>query len=108
MQSICPYCRQYLKNQPLRNSKCSECGRLTVVRGKQPFFDRPLLTEDEAFTSNIYERLTTSYGFDVTRTTYETVRTELTQQFGQPASWGDVAWSIHQQLADRFAKAGDF
>lgn len=108
MKNACPYCAVVLQKEPKRNSKCPHCHNQIIVRQKQPFFDRPLLTEADALISDEFEMLSSTVTFPVTKESYQATQRELTQRFGTEAGWDDVAWSTYQQLAEMFARQPDF
>lgn len=108
MKPTCPHCSQPIDNVPKRSGKCSRCGGAIRVNRNRTLFKKALLTEEEAFASMVFDRLVGYGAPKVTRATYETVRTQLTEKFGVPATWHDVAWTVHQQLLQRFARTGDF
>lgn len=107
MNTACPYCAAILNKEPKRTTKCPQCGKSIYPRPKQPFYSKPLLTEDESLISDTFESLTSTVGFDITIDTYKTTQAELSTKFKSQASWSDVTWSIYNQLTLKFAKVGD-
>lgn len=81
---------------------------MLYVRAKQPFFNRTLLTEKEKVISDIFERLSNTTGWNVTKETYQKTQDELTKKWGAQASWNDVTRAVHINLMRRFAIEGDF
>jgi hypothetical protein len=67
-----------------------------------------LLTEKEKIVSDIFEQLSNTAGYGVTKETYQETRDRLTKKWGMQASWTDVTRAVHVQLSLRFAKEGNF
>ena len=108
MNTACPYCGVVLEKIPKANCKCPHCRHTIYVRKKRPFFDRDLLTEEQALVSDEFVMLNATIIFQATKELYEGTQKKLSTRFGTQASWDDVVWSLYAQYAMHYSQVPDF
>lgn len=109
--SFCPYCKAELVTPPTRKKKCQYCGQTFLVRTHYKTGERLVLTEDQV---SVYDKEREQYyrvkyfidsfknaiGIDASLIEKLSQKTEkeLTERFGKPPVYADLAWGISNRL----------
>lgn len=103
IDSVCPYCENFLSKRPSRKAKCPHCGKFIFVRTRPLDRKRVLVTESEAEAiENQWARVSrTEFKDYIDPEVFEKEKRALSLRFGCDPSDNDVRWSIlNQQLLE--------
>lgn len=120
LKANCPYCSFEMDKMPTRKQKCKSCSKEFFVRTHYSTNNKILLTdkgvvlydlERERYyiDKSLIDGLKVYIGIDrkeIDKLVVET-REKLTLKFGKPASFGDVAWSVANQMIIKTIRNND-